>query len=79
MRNHLRWLLLFLFGIALIGCQDDLNVNSPVNNHGGSGFSLNKGVVETLTKDLTVTGSGILAAGTGCQPNGVGAIQLTVP
>lgn len=33
MRNHLSWLFLFLFGIVLIGCQDDINVNKPVNSN----------------------------------------------
>ena len=82
MRNHhVRWLFLFLFGIALIGCQDDLNVNSPVNNQTGSSFGLNKvsPAIETLTKDLDLTGSKIVLAGVGTYVNGTGTFSVNVP
>lgn len=81
MRNHLRWLFLFLMGVALIGCQDDLNVNSPVNNQSSSGFGLNKSsaAIEDLTSDLTPIGSDILVAGTGTSVTGAGTISLNVP
>ncbi|NWF88786.1 MAG: hypothetical protein HXY50_04900, partial [Ignavibacteriaceae bacterium] len=81
MRNHLRWLFLFLIGVAFIGCQDDLNINSPVNNQGGSSFSLNKisPAIETQTKDLDLTGSKIILAGIGTYVNGTGTISVNVP
>jgi hypothetical protein len=81
MRNHLNWLFLFLFGIALIGCQDDITVNNPINSNNGlskDAFA-SKLVIENITTDLVVTGTGILTAGTGMEPGGTGTINLNVP
>jgi uncharacterized surface anchored protein len=33
MRNHLRWLFMLVFGVALIGCQDDIDITNPVNTN----------------------------------------------
>jgi hypothetical protein len=84
MRNHLNWLFLLIFGIALVGCQDDINVNSPINQQEGSGFGLNKisPALEDLTTDLKVSGSNILTAGVGTLnpgTEGTGTVSITVP
>ncbi len=60
MRNHLHWLFLITFGIALIGCQDDITINNPEN----SSNSLNKPAMgqqssENLTTELTQIGDRI--------------------
>jgi hypothetical protein len=51
-RNYFHWLFLLLFGITLIGCQDDITVNNPEN----SGNSLDKSTLSEnqAIGDLTV-------------------------
>ena len=54
MRNHLNWLFLLIFGIALVGCQDDLNVNSPVKDQKAP-FVNKLAAIEALIEDLVIT------------------------
>lgn len=79
MRNHLNWLFAFLLAIALIGCQDDINVNNPISSTDLSKSLDGKPVIETLTNDLNLTGSKILVAGVGTEESGAGTITMTIP
>lgn len=81
MRNQLRWLLAVITIIAFIGCQDELNVNNPIEKQISSNTSLNKSApaVEDLTTDLFLSGSDILIEGTGTTSNGNGTINIDIP
>ena len=53
MRNHLNWLILLMFGIALIGCQDDITVNNPENSSNDlnkSGQAGNQGIENAIAE-----------------------------
>ena len=62
MRNHLRWLfLLLLIGIMLVGCQNQVDINSPTDSQG----LIQKNDVD-LTQDITNNSGSDLKQVTGC-------------
>ena len=81
MRNHLNWLFLVIFGIALIGCQDDLYLNNSIDSLNKlSSATIIEGVaIETILPSLDVTGSKILVAGVGTYIDGTGSFSINVP
>ncbi len=80
MRNHLFiWFIPILFGIILIGCQDKLDINNPVADQKTTLEKSGRPAIENLISDVSVSGTGVLTAGAGCEPNGTGTINLNVP
>ena len=60
MRYHLQWLFLIIFGIALIGCQDDITINNPENpSNSMNKPAMGKQSSENLTIELTQIGDRI--------------------
>jgi len=61
MRNHLNWLFLLLFGIVLVGCQNQVDVNGPTDSQGL--IQKNDG---NATQDVTNSSGSDLQKVTGC-------------